>query len=83
MLVAGGGYLIGSLSGRFFTGEQIGAFPTPQQDFIVPNMLKEAALAPVMIGLVIVLLLAASVSTLCSITLTSSTTISMDFIKVS
>lgn len=81
LLVAGGGYLIGSLSGRFFTGEQIGAFPAPQQDFIVPNMLKEAALAPVMIGLVIVLLLAASVSTLCSITLTSSTTISMDFIK--
>lgn len=81
ILVAGGGYFIGSLSHMFFTVEQINAFPAPQQDYIVPNMLQTADLPAVLIGIVIVLLIAASVSTLTSITLTASSTLSMDFIK--
>lgn len=81
VLVAGGGYFIGSLSHMFFDVDQIAAFPAPQQDYIVPNMLQAADLPAVLVGIVIVLLIAASVSTLTSITLTASSTLSMDFIK--
>lgn len=81
LLVAGGGYFIGSLCHRFFTAEEISAFKTPVQDYVVPNMLKAANLPNILLGIVLVLLIAASVSTLCSITLTASSTFSMDFIK--
>lgn len=76
LLVAGGGYFIGSLCHKFFTADKM-----PLQDYIVPTMLKEANLPAILLGVVIVLLLAASVSTLCSITLTASSTFSIDFIK--
>ncbi|MDR0884169.1 MAG: sodium:solute symporter family protein [Oscillospiraceae bacterium] len=78
VLVAGGGYFIGSLCYRFFTKSQMDALPT--KDFIVPEMLKAAALPDILLGIVIVLLLAASVSTLCSVTLTAASTFSVDFI---
>ncbi len=81
ILVAGGGYLIGSVSHMFFSAKEIAAFPVPQTDYIIPNMLQAADLPAVLVGIVIVLLLAASVSTLSSITLTASSTLSMDFIK--
>ena len=44
-------------------------------------MLKVANLPNILLGIVLVLLIAASVSTLCSITLTASSTFSMDFVK--
>lgn len=75
LLVAGGGYFIGSLCYRFFTQETL-----PAQDYIVPTMLKEAQLPSVLLGVVLMLLIAASVSTLCSITLTASSTLTIDFI---
>lgn len=81
VLVAGGGYFIGSLCHRFYTMEEIAAFPAPAQDYIVPNMLKDSQLPEVLVGIVFVLLLAASVSTLTSITLTATSTLSMDLIK--
>ncbi|MGN0573328.1 MAG: sodium:solute symporter family protein [Acutalibacteraceae bacterium] len=74
-LVAGGGYFIGSLCYRFFTPETL-----PAQDYIVPEMLKAVNLPSVLLGVVLVLLIAASVSTLCSITLTASSTFTIDFI---
>lgn len=74
-LVAGGGYFIGSLCYKFFTPETL-----PPQDYIVPNMLKEAGLPSILMGVVLMLLIAASVSTLCSITLTASSTFTIDFI---
>ncbi len=74
-LVAGGGYFIGSLCYRFFTPEAL-----PAQDYIVPNMLKDAQLPSILLGVVLMLLIAASVSTLCSITLTASSTFTIDFI---
>ena len=74
-LVAGGGYFIGSLCYRFFTPETL-----PAQDYIVPEMLKASQLPSVLMGIVLVLLIAASVSTLCSITLTASSTFTIDFI---
>ncbi|HZJ77831.1 MAG TPA: sodium:solute symporter family protein [Clostridia bacterium] len=76
-LVAGGGYFIGSLSHKFFT---VGV-DMPAKDYIVPNMLKVANLPEVLLGVVIVLLIAASVSTLSSVTLTASSTLSLDLIK--
>ncbi len=74
-LVAGGGYFIGSLCYRFFTADTL-----PAQDYIVPMMLKDAQLPSVLLGIVLMLLIAASVSTLCSITLTASSTFTIDFI---
>ena len=81
LLVAGGGYFIGSLCYRYedvfkFTGD--GAV---HQDYIVPNMLKHSELPSVLLGIVLVLLIAASVSTLCSVTLTACSTLTIDFIK--
>lgn len=76
LLVAGGGYFIGSLCHMFFTPENM-----PVQDYIVPEMLARVNMPSVLLGIVLVLLIAASVSTLCSITLTASSTLSMDLIK--
>ena len=81
LLVAGGGYFIGSLCHRFFTADEIASFKKPVQDYVVPNMLKVANLPNILLGIVLILLIAASVSTLCSITLTASSTFSMDFVK--
>lgn len=81
LLVAGGGYFIGSLCHRFFTADEIASFKKPVQDYIVPNMLKVANLPNILLGIVLVLLIAASVSTLCSITLTASSTFSHGLCK--
>lgn len=77
-LIAGGGYFIGSLCHRFFT---VG-IDMPAADYIVPEMLKAAKLPSVLLGVIVVLLLSASVSTLCSITLSASTTLTMDLVAV-
>ncbi len=75
-VVAGGGYLIGSLSHLFFDAK-----PKGGTDYIVPNMLKDAGIADVLVGIVLVLLIAASVSTLSSITITASSTLTMDIVR--
>lgn len=77
LLVAGGGYFIGSLSHLFF-GETM---PEGGKDYIVPLMLDSAGLPNILIGVILVLLISASVSTLSSITLTACSTFSMDFVK--
>ncbi|MBQ2676951.1 MAG: sodium:solute symporter family protein [Clostridia bacterium] len=76
LLVAGGGYLIGSMSHLFFN-----EIPQGGKDFIVPNMLKQANLPAILLGIVLVLLISASVSTLTSITLSASSTLSLDLIN--
>ncbi len=77
LLVAGGGYFIGSLCHRFFTvGEDM-----PAQDYIVPNMLKATDMPVILLGIVLVLLISASVSTLCSVSLTACSTVSIDLIR--
>lgn len=78
LLVAGGGYFIGSLSHLFF---QNGQLPEGGADYLVPGMLDMAGLPTVLLGLVLVLLIAASVSTLASITITASSTLTMDLIQ--
>ena len=76
LLVAGGGYFIGSLCHRFFTDEAM-----PAQDYIVPNMLKAVDMPTILLGIVLVLLISASVSTLCSVTLTACSAVSIDLIR--
>ncbi|MBQ9850385.1 MAG: sodium:solute symporter family protein [Clostridia bacterium] len=84
LLVAGGGYFIGSLCYRFFDWETLNnpeAEGFIAQDYIVPGMLEAANIPAVLLGIVLMLLIAASVSTLCSVTLTASSTLTIDFIK--
>ena len=76
LVVAGGGYFIGSLSRLFYSNLVEGG-----TDYLVPNMLSQAGLSSILLGVVLVLLIAASVSTLSSITITASSTITMDFVK--
>ncbi|HZK22445.1 MAG TPA: sodium:solute symporter family protein [Oscillospiraceae bacterium] len=76
LIVAGGGYFVGSLSRMFFS-----ELPDGGQDFLIPNMLRMAELPAVLLGIILVLLVAASVTTLSSIALTASSIVSMDLIK--
>ncbi|MBR5321948.1 MAG: sodium:solute symporter family protein [Clostridia bacterium] len=77
LIVAGGCYFLGGF-GRLFTPDTT-ADGAVIFDSIVPNMLK--GLPDVLIGVVIVLVLSASMSTLSSLVLTSSSTLTLDFIK--
>lgn len=77
LLVAGGGYFIGSFSHLFFGSEM----PQGGKDYLIPNMLNQAGLPNILIGIVLVLLISASVSTLASIALTACSTVSMDLIR--
>ena len=79
LLVAGGGYFIGSFSHLFF-GDTL---PEGGTDYLVPLMLNSAGLPNLLIGVILVLLISASVSTLSSITLTACSTVSLDLIKAS
>lgn len=75
LVIAGGGYFIGSLS-RLFPE----AFADGVYDNIIPNVLEAANVPTILLGIILVLLISASVSTLASITITASTTLTMDFI---
>jgi len=79
LLVAGGGYFIGSFGRMFYTS--LDEVTNQSTDYIVPNILKNANLPAILLGVVLVLLISASVSTLSSITMTASTTAVMDLFK--
>lgn len=82
LIVAGGGYFIGSLARLFFSDlSEIPGSGAGKTDYLVPNMLKMADISEVLVGVILVLLIAASVSTLASVTITASSTLTMDFIK--
>jgi SSS family solute:Na+ symporter len=79
LIIAGGSYFLGGF-GRLFDNqviynEQGGVI----YDAIVPYMLHE--LSDILVGIVIILVLSASMSTLSSLVLTSSSTLTLDFIK--
>ena len=76
-VVAGGCYFLGGF-GRLFTGRVDVA--REGFDAIVPAMLS--GLSPVLIAIVVILVLSASMSTLSSLVLTSSSTLTLDFLKV-
>lgn len=82
LVVAGGGYFIGSLARLFFSDlSEIPGTGAGKTDYIVPNMLAMSEISEVLVGIILVLLIAASVSTLASVTITASSTLTMDFIK--
>lgn len=77
-VVAGGCYFLGGF-GRLFS-KDITYLPngSPSFDSIVPAMLQK--LPTILIAIVIILVLSASMSTLSSLVLTSSSTLTLDFI---
>jgi len=77
LIVAGGCYFLGGF-GRLFTPDRA-ADGSIIFDSIIPNMLK--GLSEPLIGIVIILVLSASMSTLSSLVLASSSTLTLDFIK--
>jgi SSS family solute:Na+ symporter len=90
LIVSGGCYLLGGFTRLFNTtvaGTGLGEtvvqkLPNGKLEFdaMVPNMLNEA-LPNALIGLVVVLVLSASLSTLSALVLTSSTTLTHDLIR--
>ena len=85
MIVAGGCYFLGGF-GRLFSG-QIGTalskdgtlVPVGGYDNVIPTMLS--GLTPFLLAVVIILVLSASMSTLSSLVLTSSSTVTLDLLK--
>lgn len=75
LIVAGGCYFLGGF-GRIFPVD----IAKETYDAIIPNMLSGIG-SDVLIGIVIVLVLSASMSTLSSLVLTSSSTLTLDLIK--
>lgn len=75
VIVAGGCYFLGGFGRLFVTSETVTASGF---DSIVPTMLSN--LSPYIIGIVIVLVLSASMSTLSSLVLTSASTLTLDVI---
>lgn len=76
VVVAGGCYFLGSF-GRLYSGVidiKAGGF-----DSVIPTMLS--GLSPLLIGIVIVLVLSASMSTLSALVMTSASTFTLDFLK--
>ena len=77
-IVAGGCYFIGGF-GRLYGGAvEYAASGSPVYDSIIPTML--ASLPDIVIGIVIMLVLSASMSTLSSLVLTSGSTLTLDII---
>ncbi|MGN0590863.1 sodium:solute symporter family protein [Ruminococcus sp.] len=90
LIVAGGSYLLGGFDRLFCTTDAadasgktlIATLPNgkPEFDAMIPAVLQ-TALPDLLIGLVVVLVLSASMSTLSSLVLTSSSTLTIDMIK--
>ena len=80
-IIAGGAYFVGGF-GRLFLNNTmpLGINGKPNADMVMPQVL-EIALPEALIGIIIILVLSASMSTLSSLVLVSSSAISMDLIK--
>ena len=74
IIVAGGCYFLGGF-GRLF------AEPGTPFDAIVPTILEKTVTSDFLMGIVVILVLSASMSTLSSLVLTSSSTLTLDMIK--
>jgi SSS family solute:Na+ symporter len=79
VVISGGCYFLGSFSRLYDSPAIHSADGKIIFDSIVPNILS--SLPDVLIGVVVVLVLSASMSTLSSLVLTSSSTLTLDFIK--
>lgn len=76
VVVAGGCYFLGGFGRLFMTGEEVAK---EGFDAIIPAMVER--LPEFLIGVVIILVLSASMSTLSSLVLASSSTLTLDLIK--
>ncbi len=76
LVVAGGSYFLGGF-GRLFS--DVVDVEANGYDSIIPAMLS--GFAPILIALVVILVMAASMSTLSSLVIASSSTVTIDFIK--
>lgn len=76
VVVAGGCYFLGGFGRLFLTGEEVAK---EGFDAIIPAMVER--LPEFLIGVVIILVLSASMSTLSSLVLASSSTLTLDLIK--
>ena len=79
IVVPGGCYFLGGFGRLFDTPAIHAADGSVIYDSIIPTMLS--SLSDMLVGIVIVLVLSASMSTLSSLVLTSSSTLTLDFIK--
>ena len=79
IVVSGGCYFLGGFARLFDTPAIYGENGNIIYDAIIPSMLS--TLPDILVGIVIVLVLSASMSTLSSLVLTSSSTLTLDFIK--
>ncbi|MDO4866285.1 MAG: sodium:solute symporter [Clostridia bacterium] len=81
VIVAGGCYFLGGF-GRLFSSviDPAGTgVPAAGYDSVVPTMLE--GLSPLLLGVIVILVLSASMSTLSSLVLASSSTLTLDFLK--
>ena len=79
VVVSGGCYFLGGFARLFDSPQIYDATGAVVYDSIIPYMLS--ALPDILIGIVVVLVLSASMSTLSSLVLTSSSTMTLDLIK--
>jgi len=79
LIISGGCYFLGSFSRLYDSAAIYKTDGSIAFDAIVPQMLS--TLSNMLIGIVIVLVLSASMSTLASLVMTSSSTLTLDFIK--
>ncbi len=79
VIVSGGCYFLGGFGRLFDVPAIYNADGSVMYDAIVPTMLS--TLPDILIGVVIVLVLSASMSTLSSLVLTSASTLTLDFIR--
>ncbi len=79
IIVAGGCYFLGGFGRLFGKMSEDGVKPEGGYDAVIPQMLEK--LSPVLIGIVVILVLSASMSTLSSLVLTSSSVLTIDFIE--
>lgn len=79
IVVSGGCYFLGGFARLFDAPAIYDEAGAVVYDSIIPHMLS--ALPDILIGIVVVLVLSASMSTLASLVLTSSSTLTLDFLK--
>lgn len=79
IIVSGGCYFLGGFGRLFDSPEIYGTDGSVVYDSIIPFMLSR--LPDILVGIVVILVLSASMSTLSSLVLTSSSTLTLDFLK--
>jgi len=82
ILIAGGSYFLGSFGRVFAESPEAAALARPEGGFdsIIPGILARFD-SDVMMGLIVVLVFAASISTLSSLVMASASTLTLDFLK--